>query len=265
MADKTSFSTLTTKQKVIGALVVVILGFIIYEVIGLFSSGDKTVDQTMKPLPQTASSAQPKRMLAASSVPGGSAAPNPTAPQEAPVQTSITSVNAVTLAKENSEVQKQQLEQQQTYLDSVNQLQLLKIKREIAETNQAIAAARLATETANKNMSDLLTQPTLPQAPGGSFMTRPPNMPGSVQAVESGTTETVTPTKQPVLDIPFTVISVSMKFSRWNAVLGYDNKLYSVTIGDTLFDGSTVASISKNGVVLSKDGKKRKISIQATI
>src|SRR5579872_6219925 len=152
--DKMTFSTLTTKQKVIGVLLVVILGFIIYEVMGLFSSGEKNTAQMAHPMLRPASSPKPTQMTMG---PAGTLS----VPPGAPVQSAVATVSTVTLP-ESSDLQKQQAAQQQMYLDSVNQLQLLKIKREIAETNQAIASARLATETANKSMSDLLTQPSLP-------------------------------------------------------------------------------------------------------
>ncbi len=260
MADnqQTSFSALTTKQKVIGVLTFVIIGFVLYEIIGLFSSG-KPPKTVIKPAPQTAAQQKtPSGTMTTVTTSSNNVAPMG-AITGAPALTAINPI--VPPVKANDELQKQQ-EQQQVYLESVNQLQLLKVKREIAETNQAIASARLATETANKNMSDLLTQPTLPQLPGG----------GTAQPIANGLpTENATPTpaasaaKAPTMDVSFTVISVSMKFNHWNAVLGSDNKLYSVPIGDTLFDGSTVAAISKNGVTLTKDGKKRKIRVQTSI
>ncbi len=255
MADnssKTPPPQLTTKQKVIGILTVVIFGFIIYEVIGLFSSG-KSAEPTITP-PSPASATHAKQGTATS------AAPAPAAPQTPAQSNGLTAVNVITLPKGVLDLQKQQ-EQQEAYLESINQLQLLKVRREIAETNQAIASARLATETANKSMSDLLTQPSLPPAPATSYTTK---LEGSGTPIQS--TENAEPAKpQAVLDVPFVVVSISMQLNRWNAVLGYQDKLYSISTGDTLFDGSTVVSISKNGVTLMKDGKKRKLSIQASI
>lgn len=264
MADnKMSFSTATTKQKVIGVLTVVIVGFIIYEVIGIFSASSNSstpaIPPTFKKSPQ-----QPKQMSATAPAPLFSA-PSQGTTQPMTPSPSVTVSNAVTPPpKENIDLQKQEQEQQ-VYLDSVNQLQLLKVKREIAETNQAIASARLATETANKNMSDLLTQPALPTAPNGNITSKP-GTPMAGTAI--GTTDQggETPAKpQPVVEIPFTVVSISMKLNHWNAVLSYQNKFYSVSIGDTLFDGSSVFTITKNGVVLEREGKKRRIPIQAMI
>lgn len=260
MADNTTKVPLSTKQKVIAVLFVVITCFVIYEVMGLFSS-EKPSAPAIKPTAQT--TIQPKSI--AGRTEGSVGGPASLAMQPSASDT-LTPVNAITFPKENADVQKQQQQQQQqqqSYLDSVNQLQLLKVKREIAETNQAIASARLATETANKSMSDLLTQPAvLPMVPGGSDM-------GKMSTTQSGDqlSDKMPPpiVKSQVLDIPFTVVSVSMQFNRWNAVLGYENKLYSVLIGDSLFDGSKVVTITKNGVTLLKDGLRRKISIQTTI
>ncbi|HSW93085.1 MAG TPA: hypothetical protein VLJ15_01875, partial [Gammaproteobacteria bacterium] len=139
MADKVA---VTTKQKVIGVLTVVILAFIIYEVIGLFST-EKAAEPVIVPAKPAAGEKTPKPAATAQTNRGTE-------------QPQLTTVNALTAPGSNIDFQKQR-EQQEAYLDSVNQLQLLRVKREIAETNQAIAAARLATETANKNMSDLLT------------------------------------------------------------------------------------------------------------
>lgn len=266
MADNTTKAPLNTKQKVIGALTVVIFGFIIYEVIGLFSSGE-TAAPAITPAAQTPT--QQKQMSATMPATGNTTATTVAMQQQsAAASGTLASVNAITFPKENADIQKQQQQQQQSYLDSVNQLQLIKVKREIAENNQAIATARLATETANKTMSDLLTQPAvLPQPPGGLSATDNSGKPGTVQAVGQSPEGMSVPiaSKSQVLDIPFTVISVSMQSNRWNAVLSYQDKLYSVSIGDSLFDGSKVVSISKNGVSLLKDGNKRKISIQTMI
>lgn len=256
MADNV---TVTTKQKVIGILTVVILAFIIYEVIGLFST-EKAAEPVIVP-------AKPAGGTAASRQGQATTTRTNTATQTTSQQPVLTPVNALTAPSQNIDFQKQR-EQQETYLDSVNQLQLLRVKREIAETNQAIASARLATETANKNMSDLLTQPAavMPQAPAGNNLG---NYAGKTEASAGGTTSSANqnaqPVKQPLLDVPFTVVSISMQLNRWSAVLGYEDKLYSVSLGDSLFDGSKVVSINKSGVTLLKDGKRRRISIQTTI
>ena len=70
----------------------------------------------------------------------------------------------------------------------------------------------------------------------------------------------------PVKEVTYTVVSVSQLQYRWNAVLGYEGSLYSVHVGDILpADGSKVISISKSGVILEKEGKRKKVSMVPVI
>src|SRR5436853_189095 len=141
---KAAMTNLTTKQKVIGLVTIVIFIFIIYEIIGLFSGGSSAPT----PAPMPAVPKQPGKPAASGAQPMMTTT---TTVQQGAPPPQVTPVSALTPppAKDNDFLKIQQ-QQQQAYLDNINQLQLLKVKREIAETNQAIAAARLATETANK-------------------------------------------------------------------------------------------------------------------
>ena len=244
-------TTMSTKQKVIAVLTVVIFAFIIYEVIGLFSSSEKSSTPVIT---------QTKKISPAEQKQPAAAAPKIAQPQQAAV-TTVNTASPLPTTRQIIDTQSQQ-QQQQAYLDSVNQLQLLKVKKDIAETNQAIASARLATETANKNMSDLLTQPAVMPQPNGNYADQTT---GTAAQTTGQPAANMPSAKAQVLDVPFTVVSVSMQYNHWNAVLGYQDKLYSVSMGDSLFDGSKDVSINKNGVVLVKDGKRRRISIQTTI
>ncbi len=263
MADESKFSlaTLNTKQKVIGVAVIVIVIFIIYEVISIFSSSSPDVT----PPAPTAPAAKPMSATSApsapSTVPTAPTAASTSMPIAAPsmpaANAPVMPMNSAVARKDSSDTLKEQEEQQKSYLDSLNQLQLLKLKREIAETNQAIAAAKLATETANKSMSDLLTQPAPPTLPLSSYTNKSGQNP-------SGEDQSL-PIKPPTVpEIPFTVVSVTMQSYRWMAVLSYQNKYFNVGVGDTLIDGSVVATINRNGVTLVKDGKRRKIEIASS-
>src|SRR5438105_8732767 len=55
------------------------------------------------------------------------------------------------------ELLKLQQETQAKYIAALNELQMLKIQREIAETNQAIVKAKLETVTDQKNIINLLS------------------------------------------------------------------------------------------------------------
>ena len=182
--------------------------------------------------------------------------PGPPQNDQLPVRESSVSMDSKLL-----DLQKQT---EKDYVEKINQLQTLKLQREIQETNQAIATSRLATVTADKGVSDLLTKPTQPVNPPGVYV--PPGAYAAplVNPVAGGTSVTTqTTTSGPMIpEPPYTVLSVSMELGKWNAIIGFQGKLFNVSIGDVLpIDGSVVTSINKNAVHLIKDGKRRKISI----
>jgi hypothetical protein len=148
---------------------------------------------------------------------------------------------------------------EEKYVVKLNELEELRLQRQIAEMNQGIAAAKLATVTAEKDISDLLTRPSQPSQP----------IPESVytsQLVNQGAAETPIPPPpitNPIAD--YTLISVSMQLHKWSAVIGYQGKLFYVNIGDSLPDNSTVVSINKNNVILKKDGETKKIAMVSSI
>lgn len=247
---------MSAKQKItiIGLIFVVFL--IIWQVKGLLSGNEV---KPIAPQPQTT-------QIDASS---SSAQKN----TEAPAPKSMTPADQPVLheapVRVDPEVLEMQKKTEQTYIDQLNQLQMLKVQKDIAEANQAIASARLATVTAEKNVSDLLTKPAapivLPQPPlPASAYSAPltnPVQSGTVVA-EAATNTVPAPPASP----SYIVISVAMQLGRWSAVLGNEGKLYNVSVGDILpVDGSRVVSINKNVVVLEKDGERRKISVTSSI
>ena len=142
----------------------------------------------------------------------------------------------------------------------------LRIQRQIAETNQAIAAAKLATVTAEKDISDLLTRP----APGTMTVNTYGNVPGKTSAEilppgEEGaaTIPVIVPKQQ---EVPYSLVSISMSLNKWNAIVALQGQMFSVGVGDILPpDESVVTHISKNSITLRKDGKSRRIGITASL
>ncbi|EKD54529.1 MAG: hypothetical protein ACD_60C00073G0003 [uncultured bacterium] len=257
----------STRQKIIAAATIIIFIVLIWQIIGMFRGDGGGTVSSSAPAP----AAQPGQMSAAGPTAGGTAVPGGAGP--APVVSPAAAVppgqlvQISPLARSDAEILKGQQEQQKNYLDSLNQLQLLKIKRDIAETNQAIAAARLATATADKSMSDLLTQPTAPQVPTGAYAAR---LAGTAIGQIPGTLPEGAMSQLPAKPAPppepsYVVVSVSMQFNRWSAVLGSQGKLYNVSTGDHLADGSVVRSINRNGVTLEKEGETKRISLIPSI
>jgi len=253
-------SGITMKQKVIGAGVVIVVLIIIWQVVGLMSGGSSATPKTditpvaNKPATQMTSNTPNTN---GQMPPGGqNAGPNAMMPSQQPqqpvqLQRDLTANNNILLLKEQQEEQKK-------YLSTVNELEMLKLQKDIAETNQAIAAAKLATVTAEKNINDLLTRPAV-QAPAP--------VPAADYANKLvGVVQTGAPQNAPPSGAAYVVISVSMQSNKWAAVLGLGGKLYNVSVGDVLpVDGSIVVSINKSGVMLRNDGTRRKISLVPVI
>lgn len=225
---------MTTRQKLTAAVFVIILLIVVWQLYGLFSS-----DTSAPIVPKTTTAGTPGAPLKT-----GMQTPQP----------AQLSARTETLSPREMELIKLQQETQAKYVSALNELQMLKITRDIAETNQAIATAKLATITAEKGVVDLLTvKPTPPPppttyAPPGVNQVGQPTKPLPVEEAET--------------DVAYSVISVSLLQFKWNAVLGYQGNLYSVAVGDVLPpDRSKVVAISKSGVVLERKGVRRRLSL----
>lgn len=230
---------MSTRQKVtIGVFVVVVI-VIAWQLIGLLKS-DAPPAATPKAVATNVAPGQ-------ASMPGQAAMP---APQPAPKPV------AAPLSQREIELMRLQQETEAKYIAAINELQMLKVQKDIAETNKEIAAAKLETVTAQKGIVQMLAPPAPPtQADYAQSLANqtPPNgqqQPATMKAADSN----------------YTVISVSKIQSRWNAVLGYQGNLYNVSVGDVLpTDGSKVVSIDRSGVVLEKNDVTKKISLVSII
>lgn len=155
------------------------------------------------------------------------------------------------LTQREAELLQLQQETEARYLAAVNELQMLRIQRDIAETNKAIAGAKLDTVSAQKNIISLLTPEQTTNY--GQHLVNP-----------AGVTSPTQPSRPPVdvIEVTYTVISVTEIQGRWGAVVGAQGKLYNVHVGDVLpIDNSKVININRSGIVLEKDGVKRTISL----
>lgn len=217
---------MSMRQKVMAVIFILVVIFVVYQIIGMFRGSASSGPAQMAAVPQ--------------------------APIQKPQQANILPKEVITSAQEQQAMLQQKAAEAQ-YIASLNQLQSLKVARDIAETNREIIAAKLATITAQKNIVDLLSKPTQSSTPQAYAE-------GLVNPTAAGSSENSQPV-QPVQP-SYTVISVSQLQGRWGAVLGAQGNLYSVTVGDVLpLDKSVVISIDKSGVLLEKDSVRRKLSL----
>jgi hypothetical protein len=241
MPDKTQiFSTMPTRQKIVVGLIALVLIFVVWQVVGLFggnkSSGSASANSTVAGAPQQ------------------SVIPPPQALANLPKPKILSPTEAQLL--------RLQQETQAKYIAALNELQMLKVERDIADNQREIMKAKQDTVSAQKNIVDML-------APNGTSATH---------ASYAKTLEPSTGANQPGIgaqsagggliatEVKYTVISVSQLQHRWNAVLGFQGNLYSIRVGDVLApDNSKVVSISRSGVVLEKDGVRKVISLVPVI
>ena len=228
-----------TRQKITVIVFIAVLAIIGWQVYSLFEESIPTAP----PANQTAAAA-PKNP-SASSAPIAATPPGVTPPHSGPAP--VLPKPPILSAKE-LELIKLQRQAEERYVTAVNQLQMLKIEREIAETNKSIAAARLATATAEKEMATLAQ----PLSNFTQSITTNPSSTGPIsQEISSAATGN------------FMVISVSYLQGRWSAVLSSQGKLYQVFVDDILPDNNNikVLEINKSGVILKIGDEKRKISL----
>ncbi len=266
---KEVLSGISTKQKVIAVVLVIMVFFIVWQVIGLFGKGGKPIPSPMTMTKQNLGHPQAMQMTSPNPVGGvpGGAMVNAVPPPPVQVEPRPTPT------QEDSALIKLQQQTQAKYIAALNELQMLKIQREIAETNQAITSAKLATVTSEKGITDLLTAPAVQSQPAVNFgayanrLASPVPTGGEVVVAPAATIPPVIQRPAPVVvETPYVVISVSMQLGTWRAVIGYQGKLFSVTVGDVLpVDGAKIVSISRRGVELRKDGKTRRVPITSVI
>lgn len=188
-------------------------------------------------------------------------APAPAAPAAAPMPPSPKpeTWQMVSLSpQQEADIAKIQQDTQVKYLQSVNELQLMKLNREISEVNQNIMASKLATITTQKNIVDLLSKPQ--ETPGAN----PPG--GAAHAAGTPPPPPVAVQPPPPVEANYKVASVTQLMGQWNAVLTLQTKIFSVAVGDVLPpDGSTVIAIGRYGVVLEKGGVQRRVLVNPSL
>lgn len=258
MAENKTQSASNNKQKIMGAVFVIILFVIIWQAWGLF--GGSSAAPAVAPAPTSVDNAAQMSLPQSATTSVTTTTTGPANPA-IKMQAAAPPPPAAPITTRESEILRLQHEAQAKYLAAIDSLQMLKVEREIAETNQAIATAKLAKVKAEKDVLDLFTRPTPGAVPTSSYaasLVSPVTSGVAVQGATALMGEPVPPS--------YIVLSVSYVNKRWAAVIGNQGKLFNVSIGDILPpDGSVIVSIDRTGVVLRKDDEKKKVSLVPVI
>src|SRR3990167_10492438 len=244
-------SAMTPRQKATAGLFVIIVLIILWQAKGLFWGGEEAAPPASLSTINAGGAISP-------SASGGASPPQLTPQPESLPRSSAMSPREMALLKLQQETEAK-------YITALNELQMLKIERQIADVNKAIMSAKLDTITAQKNIVNLLTVPQ-PQVTRSSYTQGLLGPSTTEEAAAAASLSSAQAPQQQVSttnqEVSYTVISVSQIKYKWNAVLGYQGRLYSITVGDVMpLDGSKVVSIDGSGVVLEKDGVRKKISL----
>ena len=232
-----------TKKKITYGLMAVVLAFFGWQAFEMF--GGRGDDMSQGPIIQK----------------------NPDTPEVGslmPPQQKATDQKPIT--EREAQLIKLQQETQAKYIAAVNELQMLKIEKDIAETSRDVSKAKLEGITAQKGIVDLLTPEKVAVATPATYAqgllrdsARPPS---TVTDTTDTTKSDAVVSPQSISSDSYTVVSISKLRGQWIAVLGYAGTLYKVSRGDVLpNDGSVVTSIDRNGIKLEKDGKTIKVSM----
>jgi hypothetical protein len=262
------------RKKIMIVAIILLFAFLAWQVYGMFGGGSDTPPPVTTNPKLAAKLAQAKQDNSAASSQTQNAA-SPGAPNMAPTSQSMASQTQVAkqlpMSDREVELLKLQQETESKYIAATNQLQMLKLTLEIAETNKNIMAAKLDTLTKEKGIVDLLTPPKKPtvEVNYNEQMGNTGQPPVVAQTPAKSVTATnipappqvpAPPEEEPV--VPYTVLSVSKIQERWSAVVGVQGALYSIHVGDVVpVDGSKVVGITSGGIMLQKNGKERKISL----
>lgn len=265
---KERLSQVTSRQKIIIVFMILVVLIIVWQVIEIMGVGSHSAPPAIQPVANKHEGSSPDTKIASGS--NQVSTPTPGANNVPP--SGAANVNVVQPGSIVNDPQFNRMQKitEEKYFGKLNELEELRIQRQIAEVNQAIAAAKLATVTAEKNISDLLTGGPGPSPaanqPGktSADMSPPPGLPINGPAGEGAHQLTTFVPK--VEAVPYSLVSVSLLLNRWTAVISMQNTMFTVGVGDTLPpDGSVVTNINKNSVTLRKDGKSRKLLIATSL
>jgi hypothetical protein len=232
----------SSRQKIIAVGVVLLVIFLLWEIYGMMSGSSEPFSSTTHS--QLAANSQPK--------------------METPKTVSIVSQTAADTSVADAMMLQQQQDLERKYIAAVNELQMLKVSKDIADANKDIAKSKLEMVMAQKVVVEQL-EPTAIQP--GSYAAAL-NNPGATQQIGAPVSGKKMPTQAASDDesSPYTVISVSQLQNKWGAVLGYQGTLIHVYIGDSLpLEHAQVVAIDNDGIEIEKDGKRKKIALVSLI
>ncbi len=135
---------------------------------------------------------------------------------------------------------------QQEYLSLVNKYQLIQLQQKVAQAENTLASSKLQSAQIQSQTQDLTTQLKSSSVSQASLAQQD-------QAKHRSAFQDLT------------VMYVAKQQGRWTAMLSASGNYFEVKVGTRLPDGSVVSRIDDRGVILSRDGSRRPVTIAKTL
>jgi type IV pilus biogenesis protein PilP len=232
-----SFKELESKQKIMLVAIVVLVGIALYMGYStFFPSNSAQNNKAALNTPTFRSASAPVSLPQMQQTPQSVNNTPPSAPGGQSMQGENTPKTAAPTPEQLALLaQSQQL--QEEYVHLVNQYQIAQLEQKLAATNAAIAKQKLSATKTYLETQKLEGNSAFKAANGATKV-----IPGAMQVKYVGYYQGV-----------------------WTAMVGSDDNYFEVKVGTRLPDGSTVISISNQGVILNNAGQRVYLAIPKTL
>ncbi len=210
-ANTQVLSSMTSRQKLSAGILVLIVMGVLWQAYGMFSGKSFTLNKPAHNLNSFSVLGSSSPKMLADNTPQQNMQPQEPQPSQAQLPSLADQSGMSDREKQLMALQQQT---QAKYLQAVNELQMLKVTKDIWEANQAIMTARLSTVSSEKQIVDMLEPSAAPT-------------PATTASAEG-------PTTIHKAAVTYTVVSVSEVHGRWSAVMNSAGNLYNVSIGDVM-------------------------------
>jgi hypothetical protein len=160
------------------------------------------------------------------------------------------------LPKLSAEATNNTSKSQRNYIDALNKLQMLQVEQKILTTKESISQAKLSIATTEKNLMELNAPPPIPApipvATYAKHLVNPAGNQPSFHIIDNSNNR-------------YKLLYVANVSGAWQAIIGNQGKLYNVTIGTALPNGSRIATITDTTVTLENGNTRKTISITPVI
>lgn len=220
---------LDRKQKILLTLIIVAVAYLLWQIYDMFFAGSVTTAATTTSTISAAPAAQSFQPVTTTTSTQTSTTPIMTA--AAPKMTTVTTQQQTTQPLREVTLRAPLTDSQRQYLKLVNQYQLVKMQRMVADEQAAMVSSKEKIAEANQQIAKMS---------GGVVQ-------NSASILDNSPSST-SPTGYQLMYIDY-------QNGHWTATLNKNGQFQEVEVGTTLSDGTRILKIDQNGAVINQSGK----------